>query len=214
MINYKKQQQALPISRKIMRSFFTILTLLSFISARGQNLFDSVQVERILTTLPGQTVQSKPNEEIIKAIEAVDKKYRLIADTLYHYKSLKHTILQTFLIEINDSVSINPLTLGNKIHTSSIIFGNKELNIKVDSIAKSLKKSERNKLFDYLHKNFDSFSFKNKKFSAQPVRIKYIKFPDNNLVLVGMDIYGTHFLWTINKTKNWDVEKVEDLWVY
>ena len=164
--------------------------------------------------MPTQTIQIKPDENIIRAIEAVDIKYRLIADTLYYYKSLKHTILQTIIIETNDSVSINPLTYGERIQTKNIIFNNKDLNIKVDSIARSLKKSERNKLFNYLKENFDNFSIKEKKLNPQPVRIRYIKFADANLVYVGIDIYGKHFLWTIDKTQNWNVVKVEDLWVY
>ena len=165
-------------------------------------------------TMPIQTIQSKTNEDFIRAIEAVDKKYRLITDTLYNFKSLKHTILQAIIIETNDSIGINPLVLGNRIHTKNIIFNNKELNIKVDSMIRSLKKNERNKLFKFLHENFDYFSIKDKKLNSQPVRIRYIKFVDNSLVHVGIDIYGKHFLWTIDKTYNWDVVKVEDLWVY
>jgi hypothetical protein len=197
-----------------MRPFFTILTVVHFISASGQKLFDSLQVEMVLMTLPTQTISSKQDKDIIRAIEVVDKKYRLIADTLYYYRSLKHTILQTIFIETNDSVSINPLTFGDRLQTKSVIFNNIELNIKVDSIARSLKKSERKKLFNYLTKNFDNFSIKERKLNPQPVRIRYIKFVDTNLVHVGIDIYGKHFLWTIDKTQNWDVIKVEDLWVY
>ena len=209
-----KRHQALFVSDKIMRVFFSLLTTLFFISANGQKLFDSLQVERLLTTLPRQTNQSKSNEDIIKAIEVVDKNYRLIADTLYKYKSLKHTILETTIIETNDSIAINPLTFGDRLQTRSILFNYKELNIKVDSVARSLKKSERVKLFKYLQDNFDNFSIKEKKIKAQPVRIRYIKFSDTNLVHVGIDIYGKHFLWTIEKTKNWEIVKVEDLWVY
>jgi hypothetical protein len=208
------QQQALLVSGKNMRPFFTILTIFLFISASGQKLFDSLQVEMVLTVMPTQTIASKSDKDIIRAIEVVDKKYRLIADTLYNYKSLKHTILQTIFIETNDSVSINPLTFGDRLQTKSIIFNNRELNIKVDSMARSLKKSERNKLFNYLTNNFDNFSIKERKLNPQPVRIRYIKFADTNLVHVGIDIYGKHFLWTIDKTQNWDIVKVEDLLVY
>jgi hypothetical protein len=197
-----------------MRHYFTILTLLFFSSTNGQRQFDSLKVEKILLTLPKQTVQTTSDTNIIRAIEAVDKKYRQIADTLYSYKSFKHTIFQTIFIETNDSVSINPLSLGDKIHTRNILFNNKYLNIKIDSIAKHLTKNERVKLYSYLTSNFDNFSQKKKKFSPQPVRIRYIKFPDNNMVQVGIDIYGRHFLWTIDRKQNWDVIKVEDLWIY
>ena len=202
------------VSRKFMKSLFTILSLLFLISAKGQKLFDSLQVEKLLTTLPVQPIQIKLENNFIRAIEAVDKKYRQITDTLYYYKSLKHTILQTIIIETNDSVSINPLTFGDRLQVKNIIFNNKELNSKIESITRSLKKSERNKLFNYLKRNFDNFSIKEKKLTPQPVRIRYIKFADANLVHVGIDIYGKHFLWTIDKTQNWDVVKVEDLWTY
>jgi len=197
-----------------MRTFISILILLLFVPASGQKLFDSLQVEKLLTRLPTQTIQSKSNEDIVRAIQAVDKKYRQIADTLYNYRSLKHTILQTTFIETGDNTRINPLSLGDRIQTESIIFNNKELNTKVDSIARNLKKSERNKLFNYLKENFDNFSSKEKKLNPQPVRITYIKFVDTDLVHVGIDIYGEHFMWTVDKTRNWDIVKVESLWVY
>jgi len=177
-------------------------------------MFDSSHADRILTSLPKQTNKIKIDENIIKAIEAVDKKYRQIADTLYHYKSLKHTIFQTFLIETNDSVFINPLSLGDKIHLANIIFYSNSLNIKVGSIAKPLSKPERDKFFEYLNSQFDSFSLQSKKLQAQPVRILYIKFYESNIAQAGLDIYGAHFLWTIDKSQNWDIIKVERLWVY
>jgi hypothetical protein len=183
-------------------------------SPNRQMLFDSLSVEKVLMTLPVSRDPMKANVDIIRAIEAVDKKYRQIADTLYGFKSLSHTILQTMSIETNDSIVINPLTFGDRIHMKNIIFGNGELNNKVDSIARKLKKTERNKLFNYLNENFDNFSIKEKKLSPQPVRIRYVKFFDINWVHVGIDIYGKHFLWTIDRTQNWDVVKVEDLWVY
>jgi hypothetical protein len=197
-----------------MKRFLSVLTILVSISASGQKLFDSLQVQRLLTTLPGRTIQQKSDEDIIRAIEVVDKKYRLIADTLYGYKSLKHTILQTVIIETNDSGSINPLALGGRIQTENILFDNNELNIKIDSIAKSLKKSERRKLFNYLHENFDNFSTKDKRLNPQPVRIRYIKFRNNSLVDVGIDIYGRHFLWTIDKNKKLGRCKSRGLMVY
>lgn len=177
-------------------------------------MFDSLKVEKVLMTLPASRNQMKADENIIRAIEAVDRKYRQIADTLYGYKSLKHTILQTTSIETNDSNVIDPLTFGDRIHMRNVVFNNRELHKKVDSIARKLKKIERDKLFNYLNENFDNFSIKEKKLSPQSVRIRYVKFSDTNLVHVGIDIYGKHFLWTIDKTRNWDVVKVEDLWVY
>ena len=165
-------------------------------------------------TYPKQTREKKVNENIVRAIEVVDKYYRQIADTLYYYKSLKHTIFQTILIETNDSIYINPLSLSNKIHLTNIVFSNNGLNSKVDSISKGLNQTERKKLYKYLSEYFDNFSQKNKKLNAQPVRLKYVKFPDDQYVHIGIDIYGSHFLWTVDRNKNWDIVKVENLWVY
>ena len=165
-------------------------------------------------TLPLPKNQNVSGDIFIKAIQAVDKNYRKIADTLYYYKSLKHTIFQTIFIETSDSIKINPLAFGDKLQTANIIFDNKHLNVKVDSIARKLKRSERNKFYKYLEENFDNFSTKEKKLNSQPVRIQYIKYDNSNFVNVGIDIYGRHFLWTIDKTKNWNIIKCESLWVY
>jgi hypothetical protein len=197
-----------------MRTRLSILFLGLFLSASGQKQFDHLQVEKVLTALPRQVNQVHFNDNIIKSIEAVDRKYRVIADTLFSYKSRRHTIIQTVLIETNDSTTINPLTFGDKLETSNIIFYNQELNTKVTNIAKDLNKKERNELYEFLETNFDHFSTKEKKLKPQPVRIKYINFSNSISAKVGIDIYGTHFLWTIDRTSNWDVVKVERLWVY
>lgn len=146
-------------TQQIMKQHFLLLTTLLLSNILyGQKLFDSSKIENHLLTLPKQTGQNSFDINIIKAIEAIDNNYRIITDTLYSYKSLKFTIFQTVLIETNDSVFINPLSLGDRIKTHNFIFNNKYLNFKVDSIAKQLIKSERLKLYSYLAKNFDNFS--------------------------------------------------------
>lgn len=202
------------VGSKMIRFLFTILILGTFSSVSGQKKFDSARIEQSLLRLPRQANQIHSNDNIIKAIEAVDRKYRQITDTLFGYKSLRHTILQTVLIETNDSVVINPLTFGDKLKTSSIIFNHTELNAMVDRISNSLTKDEKQKFYTYLKANFDNFSTKDRKLNAQPVRIKYVKFYNDTLAQVGIDIYGTHYLWTIDKSKDWDVTKIEVLWVY
>jgi hypothetical protein len=206
--------KALPVSGKIMRAFVYIISFLIYFSANGQTKFDSIQIDKLLMTLPLQQNQNTSGDIFIKAIQAVDKNYKTITDTLYRFKSLKHTILQTIYIETSDSIKINPLAFGDRLQTTNILFDNNHLNIKVDSIARKLKRNERNKFYKYLEENFDNFSSKEKKLNAQPVRIRCIKYDNPNFVNVGIDIYGRHFLWTIDMTKNWDVVKCESLWVY
>lgn len=188
--------------------------MLLFVSANSQRTFDSLQLENVLTQLPLQAAGKAINEDIFKVIETVDKKYRQISDTLFSYNSLKHTIIQTVFIETNDSVLINPLLFGDKIHTRNIIFNNISLNKKIDSIAQYLDLPERDKLYNYLREHYDNFSIEDRKLFPQSVRIKYIKFPDDKIIHAGLDIYGSHFLWTIDRTKSWDIISVERLWVY
>jgi len=258
----------LDVSCKIMRSFITISFFLFSISANAQR-FDSLQIDKLLLSIPYQYDQDNQNENIIKAIQAVDKKYKEISDTLYTYKSLKHTLFQTIPIKTRyllstekaflkvisdtirypisvitlktfqndtmkflnyylqvdqtsyprnkfpiDSIEIYPSSLGNKLSTKDIFFENKLMNFQIDSIAKRLNNSERDKLFNYLNNNYDYFSLDDKKMKAKSVRIRYITFGENELIYVGIDIYGQHFLWTIDKSQNWDIIKVEDLWIY
>ena len=200
--------------RKIISRSLTILFLLFFDSANSQRVFDSLQLENVLTTLPTQINEKPVSDDIINAIETIDRKYRQISDTLFNYTSLKHTIFQTVFIETNDSLLINPLLWGARIRTTNIIFNNISLNKKIDTIAQQLDPDERIKLFNYLYKHFDNFSMEDKKLYPQSVRIKYIKFADDNKIHAGLDIYGSHFLWTIDRNKNWDVVSVEKLWVY
>lgn len=197
-----------------MRQYFILTILLVASSTYGQRLFDSSKVEKVLLSLPKHPNETIADTNIIRAIEAVDKNYRIIADTLYSYKSLRYTVFQTVLIETNDRVFINPLAFGERIKTHNIVFNNKYINIKLDSIAKRLNKGERRKLYLYIANNFDNFSEVNKEVNPQPVRLKYIKFPDNRMVHVGIDIYGKHFLWTIDRDVNWAIVKVYELWVY
>lgn len=197
-----------------MRYFIFLTTILFTKVLFGQRQFDPSKYAESLLMLPKQAEQISFDTSIIKAIEAVDKNYRIIADTLYSYQSLNHTIFQTVLIEINDSVFINPLSLGDKVKFQNIIFNNHYLNFKVDSIARLLSNKQRRKFYSYLAMSFDNFSQKKRELVPQPVKLRYIKFPDERFAYVGIDIYGNHFLWTIDKQNNWDVVKVEDLWVY
>ncbi len=184
-----------------------------FASMNAQHQFDSLSVERSLILLPKTEIQNNCDENLIKAIEAVDRSYRKIADTLYSFKSLKHTIFQTVAIK-TDTNYFNPLDCGDKLQTSSIIFYNESLNSKILTTVENLNEKDLQKFYKFLSNNFDHFSLKEKLLFSQSVRIKYIKFPNSEIAKVGIDIYGAHFLWTIDRTKNWNVVKVERLWTY
>ena len=182
--------------------------------AFGQSHFDSLQLEKAMMTLPHNSNGKKVNSDIVKAIDVVNRNYRKIVDTLFYFKSLKHTIFQTVFIETDDSIYINPLDLGDEIHLTNIIFENSSMNVKLANEMTHLNKMEREKAYKYLSDQFDNFSADTKKLNAQPVRIVSIKFPNDQYAYVGMDIYGDHFQWTIDKRNYWKVIKVERLWVY
>lgn len=195
--------------------FSGIIVLLLFADILvAQRRFDSLRVKQLLTTLPGEWKVSKLDRDIIQAIHAVDRKYRKISDSLYYYKSRAHTIFQTLLIEVDSGMIINPLDYGNNLRLKNIIFASHSLDSTLTCIADALNSIEKEKLFDYLAANFDYFDYEDKKLTAKPVRIRTIKFPDKRYVHVGIDIYGRHSLWKIDREKSWDVVAVEGLWVY
>ena len=97
-----------------MKYYYTIIAILFFNFTYAQTKFDSSKVEKILLSIPRQTSRIKPEANIIRVIEAVDKHYRIIVDTLFPFKSLNHTIFQSVDIEVNDSVYINPLDFGDR----------------------------------------------------------------------------------------------------
>lgn len=197
-----------------MKAFIYILSFLFCISANGQIKFESIQVDTLLITSTNQNTLNSSDEFYIKAIKAVDKKFRTIVDTLFSYESKQHTILQTIYIKINDSLEINPLSFRERLQTTNILFYSRALDVKVENFAKKLKRKERIKMYQHLSENYDNFSLERKKFKPQPVRIQYIKDDKHSFINVGIDIYGSHFLWTIDTTKNWDVVKCEKLWIY
>jgi hypothetical protein len=197
-----------------MKLFFFMPILFFSLTTLGQKKFAPSEVEKALLTLPRPLNKISVDENIVKAIETVDRHFRQIADTIYAYKSLTHTIFQTIAIETNDSIYLDPLSFGDKIHLTNIVFDNYSLNRKVDSCSNILNRAERRKLYNYLLLQFDNFSMESKKLTAQPVRLKYVKFPDDQFVHIGIDIYGAHFLWTVDRYRNWGIVKVEKLWVY
>ena len=141
---------------------YTITLLFQFLLlyAYAQNNFTPSRVDKALLKIPEPLKQDKTNNDIIKAIEIVDKNYRKISDTLYYWKSLPHTIFQNILIETNDSLFINPLSFGSKLNLNSILFNSKRLHTTVKKLAKGLRKSQRNKLYEYLKESYDYFKKK------------------------------------------------------
>lgn len=197
-----------------MKYFFIILTLLLTTTLVAQQRFDPLHVKRLLMELPVEWEEVNPDKDIIQAIQAVDRKYREISDTLYTYKSRTYTIFQAILIDGDSGTIINPLNFGNKLKLKNIIFENHLLRDNLDSVAHKLNSAEKEKLYTYLETHFDSFDEHEKRLKAQPVRIRTINFPDKRYVHVGIDIYGRHLLWVIDRAKNWDVISVKTLWVY
>ncbi len=205
-----------------MKTLFSLIFLSLSEIAFGQRIFDSLMVKESLMKLPcpkhtrslSNIVFRTIEKDFIKALETVDKNFRVIADSLFNYKSLSHTILQTVLIETNGGLKIDPLKLGDKLHLANIIFENESMNVKVKSFANYLNQIEKEKLYKFLYQEFDNFWTKTYTLEAQAVRIIYVKFPDDRFIQIGIDIYGSHFLWKVDREKNWEIIEVKMLWVY
>ncbi len=109
---------------------------------------------------------------------------------------------------------LNPLQMGLALQTTSIIFNNPYLQKLKDSLGRRLNRKERAVLNDYLFTRYDYFDPRHHRFQAKAVRILYIITGPGTLRYVGIDIYGRHFLWTLDQNMNYQVIKAEGLWVY
>src|SRR5690242_18266162 len=115
----------------ITKYIITILFQALWLCACAQNKLAPSQIDEVLLKLPEPTNHTNLNNDVLKAIEIVDKNYRQISDTLYYWKSFTHTIFQTIPIETNDSILISPLSFGNKLILNSIVFNNRSLNTRL-----------------------------------------------------------------------------------
>ena len=196
-----------------MKIHTTIALLFISLCSLSQTRFDSAFVERKLVT-PEEPLKQEVSPDIIRAIKAVDRHYRTIVDTLYPFKSKKYTILEPVYIETDVGAQVDPLSFADKIVLSSLLFESAALNRRLRSITRKLSAGQRQSLFAYLGRSFDNFSPEDTTLKAQPVRIRYIKFPDAQFIHIGLDIYGAHFRWVADRKRKWDVVAVSELWVY
>lgn len=254
-----------------MRVFLSILFSVYCCQAAAQSRFSPSVTDSVLFSTMNRftTVQADP--EVIRILEVVDRKIRFISDTIYRYKSMKHTIFQPQFISlrklvpakdatnmiltdtnryksrINDlarfdydtlrflqyhlgghdlpepysdklfpveTALVDPLRIGPVLQTKSILFFNPFLQKLKDSLARRLPKKERVLLNDYLNSQYDYCDPRHHRFQAKAVGISYIITGPGTLRYAGIDIYGRHFLWTLDQDKNYEVIKVEGLWVY
>lgn len=113
-----------------------------------------------------------------------------------------------------ETALVDPLRIGPVLQTKSILFFNPFLQKLKDSLARRLPKKERVLLNDYLNSQYDYCDPRHHRFQAKAVGISYIITGPGTLRYAGIDIYGRHFLWTLDQDKNYEVIKVEGLWVY
>lgn len=113
-----------------------------------------------------------------------------------------------------ETALVDPLRIGPALQTKSILFNNPFLQKLKDSLARRLPKKERVLLNDYLNSQYDYCDPRHHRFQAKAVRIRYIITGPGQLRYAGIDIYGRHFLWTLDQSRNYEVINVEGLWVY
>ncbi len=254
-----------------MRVFLSILFSIYCCQAAGQSRFNASVTDSVLFSTMNRFTLQPTNAEVIQVLQAIDRKYIAIEDTLYAFPSLKHTIVQAVFISYQTLVPakvatamilkdtnryksriydlarfdydtlrflqyhlgghdlpepysdrlfpvetelVDPLRIGPVLQTKSILFNNPFLQKLKDSLARRLPKKERVLLNDYLNREYDYCDPRHHRFQAKAVGISYIITGPGTLRYAGIDIYGRHFLWTLDQDKNYEVIKVEGLWVY
>jgi hypothetical protein len=110
------------------------------------------------------------------------------------------------------TISINSDPNGKPF--SHIAFDVVVLNKLLKRLSAKLTLKQRAQLDNYLDLNWDHYSRKEKKLMAQPVRFQYILFDRSQQVHAGIDVYGAHYLWTIDMSGDWKIVAVKELWIY
>jgi hypothetical protein len=110
--------------------------------------------------------------------------------------------------------SFFPLEIQHELKCNHILFDSKQLNLKIDSITKTLSLKERSVFYNYMSENFDYFSKDTKKLQSQPIRIVTITFSSENIYYAGVDIYDTHYLLSFDSNESWELTSTKILWTY
>lgn len=108
----------------------------------------------------------------------------------------------------------DPLAIKSYLHCQNIIFYNKDLDSKIDSLSKTIIKNMRTSYYDYLTSNIDHFWPDKKNVESKAIRILTITFGSDNIVYSGVDIYGSHYLLAFDTSKSWHLNSVKKLWTY
>lgn len=249
----------------------TVFFLLLSTFVHSQKKLDTLRVDQSLLQFPTSKNPVTFDDNVVKAIEAVDRKFIFITDTLSRSKTKQHTFFQNIDVTLRylkptkiayqrikaqkkclynqkydlaffkndtlkyiqfhldnqigfnnpypqfefpmDSIQINLQESMEKINTKSIFFGAETVNENIKVFAKKLNDSKKSDLYDYLERNYTDFQKEEKELHDTTIRIQYITLGKDS-IYVGIDIYGSHYIWTIDKKKNWDVVKVVQLWKY
>lgn len=126
----------------------------------------------------------------------------------YDYKS---KLLEVFKELVT---TISPLTIPQSVNLTNIIFYTDKLNSTVDLIARKLNQKTRPVFYKYLKDNYDEFHDDDKRLDSKAIYISSITFSIDNLVYVGVDIYGRHHLLTFDSSDNWRFINRKALWIY
>ena len=205
------------------------------IQAIDKNINAIVQSKVIYSQLRFTVIETS-TISIRQLVDKSESVNRFLKDTTYYnYKEywakINHDTLKLLSgMSINDDYDLNypnyqypkkiaetsPLTILPQLNCKNIIFYCKQLNLTIDSIGKSIKKSQRPIYYKYIADNYDYFEVNKKSIIPRPIRILTITYGANNsnTIYAGVDIYGTHYLLTFDTYKSYMLTSVKALWTY
>lgn len=170
----------------------------------------------------------------IKGLLPKDTGLRIILrDTQWFERSLQKRFLpdtEKFLSDINvqelyglyypnheypyTAYTLTTSTLSGTVYLKNMLVMSKGINNCIRNVASRLHGHKKQAFYKYVAENYDYFSPEKKEIKSQSIRVRYITLTEGDLIYVGVDIYGTHFLISYNKRRNWALTEIKKLWTY
>lgn len=137
-------------------------------------------------------------------------------DTLKYLKKVKEYYRGPF--EVNGhkyslpKYELNLAEYTSKMNLSNLLVYDNEINFGLKLLLKNNRKTKK-EYIKYLSENIDFFNSKKKIVEPKSIGIEYIIIGCESKIYAGIDIYGSHYLLSIDK-QNKSIEKNERLWIY